>query len=193
MLFAKTRIVLAIATLASVTLFGQIEEMDLFASSGQDEVIDLGEMELWRHIIYETACLSSHEKVRAITLFEKLPFIDWHQLQADPEIAPESIRCMVESNQQGRILRFRKEWDERTRLSYLYRKGAAFFDGYHLLRLKSSLSSRIRMGIVLERDQGEKFWYKNGPPYWGGFIEWNKVSDQIDRVILGDYKVTLGQ
>jgi hypothetical protein len=193
MLFAKTQTVLAVALLASATLYSQIEEMDLYTSSGQDEVIDLGEMEPWRQIIYETSCLSGHEKARAISLFEKLPFIDWHQLQADPNIDPASVRCMVESHQEGRILRYRKEWDEKTRLSYIYRHGEGFFEGYHLLRLKSALSSQVRVGFILERDQGEKFWFRNGPAYWGGFLEWNMASHRIKRLIAGDYKVTLGQ
>ena len=193
MFSAKTQFVLATAFLFTFSLFAQVEEMDLYVGPGEEEVIDLGELEPWRRIIIETSCLSRSERAQAMELFGKLPFTDWHQLQAIPEMNTSSIRCMIETYQVSRILRNRKEWDERTRFSYIFRTRSDILEGYHLIRMRSALSPKVRTGLILERDPGEHFWYRNGPSYIGGFLEWNKVTPLIEKLIVGDHKVTLGQ
>ncbi len=59
-------------------------------------------------------------------------------------------------------------------------------------RARIRIDDCLKLGINAEKDAGESWWNKTGPDHIGYFIQW-KPSEHPFRLIVGDYRLQIGQ
>ena len=65
----------------------------------------------------------------------------------------------------------------------------------NVIRLRADYAYRISAGLILEKDQGEALFSKSNESYdhIGFFFRYEKPTKWIKQIVLGDYRVSMGQ
>lgn len=147
----------------------------------------------WHLVVESSPCLRpADRKLIFATIQEEKKLTSWYQLQSVKGLSNESIRCFIQWIGQDVDIQTKGEKDEKWRILLTFRN-VMDSSPSTLLKMKGPLSSSSRIGLVLEKDRNEALWTTTGPDYISAFVEKNFNNRLWQKIILGDYRIRLGQ
>jgi hypothetical protein len=69
-------------------------------------------------------------------------------------------------------------------------------DQHYFMRYKYESNNNFRIGFTAEKDYGEPFFKgrnKNGFDFYSGYVSMENISRKVNRIIIGDYTISMGQ
>lgn len=147
----------------------------------------------------------SEEQIDAILLYAyRRPFHSLYELQLIPNLKSYEIRnllpfvCVEPTRKEEPV--YWKENFRHAKHQLILRSDMRNIEGSeqdpYYLSLKYFLNTkRLQFACTMERDAGEPWWGKKtyGFDFYGGFLQWNKLTPHMDKWIIGDFRANFGQ